>query len=75
MGSDQAQRFGGAGLAEQALAGSEHDREDGGEDKSPCEDASVSEQALARARERIFVMTWFADSSVFPLFGLPRVLR
>jgi RNA polymerase sigma-70 factor (ECF subfamily) len=25
--------------------------------------------------ERISAMTWFADSSVFPLFGLPRTLR
>ncbi|MGO9977296.1 MAG: RNA polymerase subunit sigma-70 [Solirubrobacteraceae bacterium] len=25
--------------------------------------------------EQISTMTWFADSSVFPLFGLPRILR
>ena len=25
--------------------------------------------------DRIFAMTWFADSSVFPYFGLPRILR
>jgi RNA polymerase sigma-70 factor (ECF subfamily) len=25
--------------------------------------------------EQISAMTWFADSSVFPLFGLPRTLR
>jgi RNA polymerase sigma-70 factor (TIGR02960 family) len=25
--------------------------------------------------DRIFAMTWFADSSVFPHFGLPRILR
>jgi RNA polymerase sigma-70 factor (ECF subfamily) len=25
--------------------------------------------------DQISAMTWFADSSVFPLFGLPRVLQ
>ena len=25
--------------------------------------------------DRISAMTWFADSNVFPLFGLPRILR
>ena len=25
--------------------------------------------------EQISAMTWFADSSVFPVFGLPRMLR
>ena len=25
--------------------------------------------------DQISAMTWFADSSVFPLFGLPRTLR
>jgi RNA polymerase sigma-70 factor (TIGR02960 family) len=30
---------------------------------------------VALEGERISAMTWFADSSVFPLFGLPRTLR
>lgn len=30
---------------------------------------------LTLAGDQISAMTWFADSSVFPLFGLPRVLR
>jgi RNA polymerase sigma-70 factor (ECF subfamily) len=30
---------------------------------------------IALEGDRISAMTWFADSSVFPLFGLPRVLR
>jgi RNA polymerase sigma-70 factor (ECF subfamily) len=44
----------------------------------------VPETEIARPRgllvltlegDRISAMTWFADSSVFPLFGLPRALR
>jgi RNA polymerase sigma-70 factor (ECF subfamily) len=44
----------------------------------------VAHTAIARAAgvlvltlegEQISAMTWFADSSVFPLFGLPRTLR
>jgi RNA polymerase sigma-70 factor (TIGR02960 family) len=30
---------------------------------------------LTLAGDRISAMTWFADSSVFPQFGLPRILR
>jgi hypothetical protein len=30
---------------------------------------------LTLAGERISAITWFADSSVFPQFGLPRSLR
>jgi RNA polymerase sigma-70 factor, ECF subfamily len=30
---------------------------------------------LTLARDQISAMTWFADSSVFPHFGLPRMLR
>jgi RNA polymerase sigma-70 factor (ECF subfamily) len=30
---------------------------------------------LTLERERISAITWFADSSVFPHFGLPRILR
>ena len=30
---------------------------------------------LTLAGDQISDLTWFADSSVFPLFGLPRTLR
>ena len=30
---------------------------------------------LTLERDRISAITWFADSSVFPRFGLPRMLR
>jgi RNA polymerase sigma-70 factor (ECF subfamily) len=30
---------------------------------------------LTLAGDQISAITWFSDSSVFPLFGLPRILR